>query len=210
VVVQSQGFFRVQQTCRGCGGTGQIITDPCPGCNGLGRVAARRSVEVKVPAGVDTGMALRVQGEGEAGDPGAPRGDLQCVIRVREHNLFQRDGLHLICQVPITFSQAALGGDIEIPTLDGAVTHGLKRGTQGGEVLRLPGKGMPSLRGHRPGDLLVQVVVETPRQLTRRQEELFRELAELEKSHVSPQRKSFMDKVRDFFAGNAAAEGGAK
>src|SRR5262245_47758089 len=153
VVIQSQGFFRVQQTCRGCGGTGQIITDPCPSCNGMGRVAARRTVEVKVPAGVDTGMGLRVSGEGEAGDPGAPRGDLQCVIRVKDHPLFQRDGIHLICQVPITFSQAALGGDIEIPTLDGAVNHSLKRGTQSADVLRIPGKGMPSLRGGRPGDL---------------------------------------------------------
>jgi molecular chaperone DnaJ len=204
VVIQSQGFFRVQQTCRACGGSGAIVTDPCPSCNGRGRVPAKRTLEVKVPPGVDTGMCLALAGEGEAGEPGAPRGDLECVIRVREHPLFHRDGPHLVCQVPITFSQAALGAEIEVPTLDGPVPHQLKRGIQGGEVIRLTGKGMPSVRGGRQGDLLVQVVVETPRQLTKRQEELFRELAELEQKNVSPQRKSFLDKVRDFFAGNAS------
>src|SRR5262249_15056457 len=129
VVIQSQGFFRVQQTCRGCGGTGTIITDPCPGCNGQGRVAAKPTLEVQVPAGVDPGMCLALAGEGEAGEPGAPRGDLECVIRVREHALFHRDGPHLVCQVPITFSQAALGGDIEVPTLEGPAPYNLKRGT---------------------------------------------------------------------------------
>ena len=199
VVIQSQGFFRVQQTCRGCGGRGAIITDPCPECHGNGRVLVRRSIEVAIPPGVDNGTRIRLSGEGEAGEPGAPRGDLYCLIRVKDHPFFQRDGNHLICQVPITFSQAALGGEIQVPTLDGPVTHKLKRGLQSGEVVRLSGRGMPSLRGGGQGDLLVQVIVETPRNLTRRQEELFRELAELDQNHVSPQRKSFLEKLKDFF-----------
>jgi molecular chaperone DnaJ len=199
VVLQSQGFFRMQQTCRGCGGRGIIITDPCPSCHGHGRVPARRTIEIQVPPGVDTGMRIPLRGEGEAGDPGAPRGDLYCRINVREHPVFSRDGNHLICQVPITISQAALGGSIDVPTLDGIMPYSLRRGTQTGEVVRIPGKGMPDVRGRGRGDLLVQVVVETPRQLTKRQEELFRELAEIDHKHVSPQRKSFFDKLRGLF-----------
>jgi molecular chaperone DnaJ len=201
VVIQSHGFFRVQQTCRSCGGTGSIIPDPCPACGGNGRVMAKRTLEVNIPPGVDSGTAVRLSGEGEAGDPGAPRGDLYCLVRVREHALFQRDGPHLLCQVPITFSQATLGGDIEVPTLDGPLSYTLKGGTQSGDVLRIPGRGMPGLRSGRAGDLLVQVILETPRHLTPRQEELFRELAELDRKHVSPQRRGFMDKLREFFAG---------
>jgi len=202
-VIVSQGFFRMQQTCSGCGGRGVVITDPCPGCHGHGRISVRRSIEVNIPPGVDTNTRIRLPGEGEAGEPGAPRGDLYCVTRVREHQLFQREGPHLICQVPITFSQAALGGIVEVPTLDGRLNHTLKRGVQSGEVVRINGKGMPTLqrggRPGRPGDLLVQLVVETPRQLNKRQEELFRELAELEQKNVSPQRKSFLEKLKDFF-----------
>lgn len=205
VVIQSQGFFRIQQTCRSCGGSGAIITDPCPNCSGNGRVSAKRTLEIAIPAGVDEGTAVRMAGEGEAGSAGTPRGDLYCVIRLKEHTLFQRDGQHLICRVPIAFSQAALGGEIDVPTLDGAMKHKLKRGTQSGDVYRISGQGMPHLRGGRKGDLLVQVIVETPRQLTKRQEELFRELAELEQKHVSPERKSFLDKLRDFFAGTESA-----
>jgi molecular chaperone DnaJ len=199
VVLQSQGFFRVQQTCRGCGGRGMIITDPCPGCHGHGRVNARRTIEVNIPAGVATGMRIPLRGEGEAGDPGAPRGDLYLRVNVTEHPVFARDGNHLVCQVPITIGQAALGGTIEVPTLEGVTTYTLKRGTQTGEVLRIPGKGMPDVRGRSSGDLLVQVVVETPRHLTRRQEELFRELAEIDHKHVSPQRKSFFEKLKGLF-----------
>jgi molecular chaperone DnaJ len=207
VVNLRQGFFQIQQTCRGCGGSGHVITDPCPTCRGNGRVLARRNLEVAIPPGVDNGTRIRLSGEGEAGDPGAPRGDLYCLIRVREHSLFQRDGNNLICQVPITFSQAALGGDIEVPTLGGAITHRLKRGIQSGEVIRIAGKGMPSLRGGRAGDLLVALVVETPHHLTKRQEELFRELAEIDQKHVSPERKSFLEKVRSFFAVESPPEG---
>jgi len=206
VVLHNQGFFRMQQTCSGCGGRGVIITDPCPACRAAGRVEVRRTLEVSLPAGVETGNRVRLSGEGEAGEPGAPRGDLYCVVRVREHPLFQRDGPHLICQVPITFSQAALGGEIEVPTLEGAITHTLKRGIQSGEVVRIAGRGMTSLRSGRIGDLLVQVLVETPRSLTKRQEELFRELAEIDQKHVSPQRKNFLDKLRDFFKPEPAPE----
>ncbi len=206
-VLMSQGFFRVQQTCRACGGRGTVITDPCKTCHGHGRVEMRRTLDVSIPPGVDTGTRIRLTGEGEAGQPGAPRGDLYCGVRVKEHPLFQRDGNHLVCRVPITFSQAALGGDLEVPTLDGPITHKLKRGVQSGEVIQIHGKGMPSLRGGRRGDLLVQVLVETPRNLTKRQEELFRELAELDHKHVSPERKSFLDKLRDFFT--PAGEPGA-
>jgi molecular chaperone DnaJ len=200
VVLMSQGIFRLQQTCPGCGGRGAIITDPCPKCHGHGRVNVKRSVVVTVRAGVDNGDRLRVSGEGEAGAPGAARGDLYCVIHVREHALFHRDGANLICQVPVTISQAALGAEIEVPTLDGPVKHTLRRGVQSGDVVRISGRGVPNLRsGGRQGDLLVQVLVETPRSLTKRQEELFRELAEIDQKHVSPERKSFLDKVREFF-----------
>jgi molecular chaperone DnaJ len=198
-VAINQGFFRITQTCRACGGRGTVVVDACPGCSGRGRVVLRRSLEITIPPGVDNGMGIPRRGEGEAGDPGAPRGDLVVMIKVREHPMLTRDGDHLVCHVPITFSQAALGGDIEVPTLDGKLTHTLKRGIQAGEMLRIAGKGMPNLRTGRTGDLLVQVHLETPRQLTKRQEELFRELAELEQKHVSPQRKSFLDKLREFF-----------
>lgn len=204
VVIQSQGFFRMQQTCRGCGGSGFVITDPCSGCHGNGRIVARRTLDVAVPPGVDNGTRIRLGGEGEAGDPGAPRGDLYCLLRVRDHALFQRDGPNLICQVPMTFSQAALGGEIEIPTLDGAIQHHFKRGIQSGEMVRIAGKGMPSLRGGRNGDLLVAVLVETPRHLTKRQEELFRELADIDQKHVSSERKTFLEKLRRFFAADDA------
>jgi molecular chaperone DnaJ len=200
VVIQRQGFFQVQRTCPGCGGRGAVITDPCPHCHGDGRVTVKRTLDVTIPPGVDTGMRVRLNGEGEAGDPGAPRGDLFVLVHVREHPLFRRDGSHLICQVPVTFSQAALGARIEVPTLDGRLDYDLPRGVQSGDVLRIAWKGLPSVRGGRRGDLLVQVVVETPKNLTARQEELFRELAEIEQKHVSPARKGFLDKLRDFFS----------
>jgi molecular chaperone DnaJ len=207
VVVMQQGFFRLQQTCPGCGGRGAVITDPCPNCRGNGRVTVRRSVPVAIQAGVNTGDRVRLSGEGEAGDPGAPRGDLYCLIRVREHALFHRDGANLICQVPVTISQAALGAAIQVPTLDGPIEHTLRRGVQGGDVVRLGGRGLPNLRaGGRRGDLLVQVVVETPRNLTKRQEELFRELAEIDQKNVSPERKSFLDRLKEFFTPEPPAE----
>lgn len=198
-VFLNQGFFRLQQACPGCGGHGKVITDPCPNCHGRSVVEMRRTLKVGIPAGVDTGNRVRVPGEGGLGDLGAPRGDLFCRVRVREHALFQREGPHLICQVPITFSQAALGAEIEVPALDGPVRHTLKKGTQSHDVVKIAGRGMPDVQSGRRGDLVVQVVVETPRHLTKRQEELVRELAELDQKNVSPQRKSFLDKLKDFF-----------
>lgn len=210
VVLQGQGFFRIQQTCPGCGGRGVVLPDPCRKCHGGGLVSVERSIEVNIPAGVDNDMTLRVPGEGEVGDPGAPPGDLYCVLRVRPHPLFVRNGLDLHCEVPVTFSQAALGAEIEVPTLEGKfIPQTLPRGTQGGDELRVRGKGMPGLyRDGRPdgrvGDLVVHVRVVTPRNLTKRQEELLRELAELDGNHVSPERKSFLEKVRAFFTPEAA------
>jgi molecular chaperone DnaJ len=202
VVIQRQGFFQVQRTCSGCGGRGAVITDPCGQCHGDGRVTVRRTLEVSIPAGVDTGMRVRLNGEGEAGDPGGPRGDLFVVVDVRDHPLFGRDGPHLVCQVPVTFSQAALGAEIEVPTLDGPQKHELKGGVQSGDVVRISGQGMPNVRGGRRGDLMVQIIVETPKKLTDRQQELYRELAELDHKNVSPERKSFFDKVKEFFKDN--------
>jgi molecular chaperone DnaJ len=207
VVLQGQGFFRIQQTCGSCGGRGVVIPDPCPKCRGNGTVEVERELTVHIPPGVDNDVSIRLPGEGEAGDPGAPPGDLFCVIRVRKHALFVRHGQDLHCEVPVTFSQAALGSAIDVPTLDGRfITHNLRRGTQGGEELRIPGRGMPHLRGGRHGNLVVHVRVVTPRNLSKRQEELLRELDELEGKHVSPERKSFLDRVREFFTASAPAD----
>ncbi len=199
VVLVNQGFFRIQQTCRGCGGSGVIITDPCAKCRGWGKMDVQRSLDFNLPPGVFDGFAFRLQGEGSAGAPGGPRGDLICEVRVREHPLLHRDGDHLYCRVPITFSQAALGGPVLIPTLEGTIEHMLPAGLQSGEFVTLQSKGMPSLRSGRRGDLKVQVMVETPRTLSTKQEELLRELAELDNKNVSPHRKGFFDKVKEFF-----------
>jgi molecular chaperone DnaJ len=199
VTTVRQGFLSIRQTCPGCGGYGQVITDPCATCRGRGRVAVKRTLDVDIPAGAFPGLRLMLRGEGEAGEQGAPRGDLICEISVKEHSLFRREGEHLICQVPVTFSQAALGSDIDVPTLDGPLEHNLKAGTQSGDVIRISGRGMPSVRTGRRGDLHVIVLVETPRNLTKRQEEIFRELAEIDQKHVSAQRKSFFEKIRDLF-----------
>jgi molecular chaperone DnaJ len=204
VILQGQGFFRIQQTCPGCGGSGAIITDPCPTCRGARRVTVERTITLQVPPGVDTNMRLRVAGEGEAGMPGAPPGDLYCVFRVRRHPLFHRDNIDLHCEIPITFSLAALGGVIEVPTIDGTpVAHTLSRGVQGGDEVRLKGKGVPHVENGRKGDLVVHLRVVTPRNLTKRQEELLRELEDIDSKQVPPERKSWLDRVRDFFAGDS-------
>lgn len=201
VTIQRQGFFQVQQTCRGCNGQGVIITDPCTSCRGNGRVVGRQTLDVDIPAGVDTGDRIRFSGLGDAGDPGGPRGDLEFAIRVKEHRFFQRDGQNLICQWPITFSQAALGGPIEITTLTGQkVAYELPRGIQTHEVVRLAGHGMPPRRnGVRKGDLLVQVVVDTPQSLNAEQEQLLRRLAEMEQTQVgTPHKKSIFSRLKDW------------
>jgi molecular chaperone DnaJ len=189
-VVQARGFFQVATTCPGCGGEGVRVTDPCGGCRGTGRVLMPVNLKVDIPPGVESGMLLQVRGQGEPGDPGAPRGNLRIQVLVRKHTFFERNRNDLFCQVPISFAQAVLGGDIEVPTLDGPDRLHVPRGTQSGDVLRLKGRGMPDIGGRGRGDELVEVVLETPRTLTARQEELFRELADLDHEDVSPKRKS--------------------
>jgi molecular chaperone DnaJ len=198
-VVQSQGFFRVQTTCPACRGAGKIVRDKCGGCGGSGRKEKTVTLEVQVPAGVDNGMQLCLRGEGEPGPDGGPRGDLYCDIRVAKHPFFERDGTNLICEVPVTFAQAVLGAVFEIPLLQGKHTLEVDAGTQPGDVIRVRGEGLPEPRGTRRGDLLVRVQVEVPRKLTKKQEELVRELAALDQQHsVKTHHKSFFEKLWDF------------
>lgn len=202
-VIQSQGFFRVQTTCPACKGEGRTVRDPCHDCNGSGRVMKTSTLEISIPAGVDTGMQMPIRGEGEAGIKGGPRGDLLVNFQVKEHPLFERHGQDLLCRLPISYSQAALGAEVEIPTLTGRESLKIKAGTQPGDVHRLRHKGMPDPNGrHHVGDQIVEIQVEVPRKVSKRQEELLRELAELEENDVMPQKKSFFDQVKDFFAGD--------
>ncbi len=200
----SQGFFSVQQTCPTCHGSGKMVSDPCAACKGAGRVKHHKTLSVKIPAGIDEGDRIRLGGEGEAGVNGGPPGDLYVVIHLKEHGVFQRDGDDLHCEMPISFTTAALGGEIEIPTLDGQAKVKIAAETQTGQVLRLRGKGIKGVRSSSPGDLLCEIVVETPVRLTDRQRELLRELEEINRKdgdRHNPRAKSFMDKVRTFFAG---------
>ncbi|MBK7660853.1 MAG: molecular chaperone DnaJ [Betaproteobacteria bacterium] len=199
----SQGFFSVQQTCPTCHGSGKMVSDPCTACKGAGRVKHHKTLSVKIPAGIDEGDRIRLGGEGEAGVNGGPPGDLYVVIHLKEHGVFQRDGDDLHCEMPISFTTAALGGEIEIPTLDGQAKVKIAAETQTGQVLRLRGKGIKGVRSSAPGDLLCEIVVETPVRLTDRQRELLRELEEINRKdgdRHNPRAKSFMDKVRTFFA----------
>ena len=199
----SQGFFSVQQTCPTCHGSGKMVSDPCTACKGAGRVKHHKTLSVKIPAGIDEGDRIRLGGEGEAGVNGGPPGDLYVVIHLKEHGVFQRDGDDLHCEMPISFTTAALGGEIEIPTLDGQAKVKIAAETQTGQVLRLRGKGIKGVRSSSPGDLLCEIVVETPVRLTDRQRELLRELEEINRKdgdRHNPRAKSFMDKVRTFFA----------
>jgi molecular chaperone DnaJ len=202
-VRMSQGFFSIQQTCPTCHGSGRMISDPCGTCRGAGRVKKHKTLAVKIPAGVDEGDRIRLSGEGEAGVNGGPPGDLYVVVHLKEHGVFQREGDDLHCQMPISFSQAALGGEIEIPTLDGSAKIKVPPETQTGQVFRLRGKGIKGVRSSYPGDLLCEVVVETPVRLTERQKELLRELEDinLKDNRHNPRAKSFMDRVKEFFAG---------
>jgi molecular chaperone DnaJ len=202
-IVQARGFFQVATTCPACGGNGTRITDPCPKCRGAGRSPVSVQLQVDIPPGVESGMWLQLRNQGEAGDPGAPRGNLRIQVLVRKHPFFERRRNDLFTQVPISFAQAALGADVEVPTLDGPESLAVPRGTQSGDVLRIKGRGMPDLGGRSRGDELVEVVVETPRHLTARQEELLREFAEIEHEQVSPRRKSFFEKLRDYFTEEA-------
>jgi molecular chaperone DnaJ len=200
----SQGFFSIQQTCPTCHGTGKMITDPCATCRGAGRLKKHKTLAVKIPAGVDEGDRIRLSGEGEAGVNGGPPGDLYVVIHLKPHSVFQREGDDLHCEMPISFAQASLGGEIEIPTLDGSAKIKVPAETQTGQVFRLRGKGIKGVRSSYPGDLMCEVVVETPVRLTDRQKEILRELDESmrkDPTRHSPRAKSFMEKVREFFAG---------
>ena len=203
-VRMQQGFFSIQQTCPRCRGSGTIITDPCPACRGEGRLREQKTLSVKVPPGVDTGDRIRLAGEGEAGENGGPPGDLYVQIRVKEHPIFSRDDNHLYCEVPISFVTAALGGELEVPTLDARVMLKIPPETQTGKVFRLRGKGVQPVRGGPVGDLLCRVVVETPVNLTRRQKELleeFRNVTEEGGSRHNPQASSWLDGVKKFFEG---------
>jgi molecular chaperone DnaJ len=203
-VRMSQGFFSIQQACPACHGSGKIIADPCRDCSGAGRVKRHKTLSVKIPAGIDEGDRIRLAGEGEAGVNGGPPGDLYVVIHLKEHAVFQRDANDLHCQMPVSFTTAALGGDIAIPTLEGQAKVKIPPETQTGQVLRLRGKGIKGVRSSHPGDLLCEIVVETPVKLTERQKELLRELEEInlrDGDRHNPRAKSFMDRMREFFAG---------
>ncbi|MBT7950155.1 MAG: molecular chaperone DnaJ [Gammaproteobacteria bacterium] len=201
-VRMQQGFFSVQQTCPKCRGAGKMITDPCSSCNGQGRVRDNKTISVKVPAGVDTGDRIRLSGEGEAGQNRGPSGDLYVDVSVKEHAIFTRDDSNLYCDVPISFATATLGGEIEVPTLDGRVTLKIPAESQTGKMFRLRAKGVKSVRGSSKGDLLCRVAVETPVNLNKKQKELLKEFEKAmdndSKKH-SPRASTWLDGVKKFF-----------
>ncbi|MBT3199569.1 MAG: molecular chaperone DnaJ [Phycisphaerales bacterium] len=200
---QESGFFGMSVRvipCPKCQGRGVTITDPCPSCRGSGRARKNRVLTVKVPAGVSDGQVIRVRGEGGPGQDGTTRGDLHCYVRVKTHPLLVRNANDLVCQVPIAFSQAALGGKIDVPTLSGSHEISIPHGSQNGDVITLRGKGLPSLRTGRRGDQHVQVFIEVPKKLTKHQTELLKQYAETEQVDVTPQRKGFLDKLKEYFA----------
>jgi molecular chaperone DnaJ len=195
-----QGFFSIARTCTTCQGTGQVITDPCPKCKGEGRILRQRTVEAKVPAGVEDGTRIRYAGLGEAGYFGGPPGDLYVVLHVKEHPFFEREGNDLHCVIPISFSQAALGTEIKVPTLDGDQALKIPEGTQSGTSFRIKNKGIPVLNGHGKGDLFVEIRVQTPTKLNKRQRELLQELDATTRVENRPQRRTLLGKVKDIFA----------
>jgi molecular chaperone DnaJ len=197
-----QGFFSVQQTCPRCHGKGTMIEDPCPNCQGQGRTQEHKTLSVKVPPGVDSGDRIRLAGEGEAGEHGGPPGDLYVQVAVQPHDIFSREDNHLYCEVPISFAIAALGGELEVPTLDGKVLLKIPAGTQTGRLFRMRGKGVKPVRGGPMGDLMCRVLVETPVKLTGEQEELIKRLDESMKkggAKHSPHSTTWVDGVKKFF-----------
>lgn len=201
-VRMQQGFFSVQQTCPSCHGEGQVVSDPCTSCHGQGRKQQTKKLSVKIPAGVDTGDRIRLSGEGEAGSHGGPSGDLFVQVNVRDHAIFERDGKHLYCEVPISFIDAALGGELEVPTLESRVKLKIPAETQTGKLFRLRGKGIKPVRGGAVGDLLVRVTVETPVNLSGKQKELLREFEtamDEQQKHHGPKKHGFFDSVKKFF-----------
>jgi molecular chaperone DnaJ len=194
-----QGFFTVERTCPTCGGLGQTIKNPCKACNGAGRVEKEKTLSVNIPAGVETGTRIRLAGEGEAGMRGGPTGDLYIFIEVTEHALFQREGNNLFCRVPVSMADAALGGDIEVPTIDGGKSRvKIPEGSQSGRQMRLRAKGMPALRSKESGDMFIELAVETPVNLTARQKELLREFNALSEAN-NPQSAGFFSAVKNFW-----------
>jgi molecular chaperone DnaJ len=202
-----QGFFTVARTCPQCGGNGRVVTKPCPACRGAGRVAKERKITVKIPAGISTGQQLRLQGEGEAGGPGAPAGHLYVVVHVEEHEFFRRDGMNLFCEIPVNFTTLALGGEITVPTLDGSESVKIPEGTQTGTTLRLRNKGMPDVNGRGRGDLFATVQVQTPRKLTKDQRLLIEQLSRAlppekfePRAHAEEHgERNLFDRVKDMF-----------
>ncbi len=196
----SQGFFTIERTCPTCQGRGETIEDPCEKCGGSGRVTQERTLSVNIPAGVEDGTRIRLSGEGEAGVRGGPAGDLYIFLSLKPHEFFQRDGADIFCRVPLSMTQAALGGQFEVPTLDGEKQRvKVPEGTQTGKQFRLKGKGMPVLRSSHFGDMYIQVVVETPRNLSRRQRELLEEFDKVSSEQTNPESTGFFSRVKDFF-----------
>ena len=205
----SMGFFVSRQVieCPQCHGRGWMAQKPCRDCRGTGRAARERLIEVKIPAGVHDGQSIRLRGEGEPGPSGTQRGDLRCVVRVRRHEFFDRDGDHLICALPIGFTQAALGAQVDAPTLTGAAPLRIPPGTQHGAIFRLDGKGLPNLRSGRRGDQIVQVLIEIPKKLTRDQEDLLRRFAATEDQNVLPESKGFFERVKEYLTRESDQKG---
>ncbi len=198
----SQGFFTIERTCPTCHGRGEVIEDPCTACNGQGRITRERTLSVNIPAGVEDGTRIRLAGEGEAGLRGGPPGDLFIFLSIVPHDFFQRDGADLFCRVPIAMTTAALGGSIEVPTLDGGVVRvKVPEGTDTGQTFRLRSKGMPVLRSSATGDLHIQVQVETPQNLNKKQKDLLRQFEEASTEKNSPESEGFVSKMRAFFDG---------
>jgi molecular chaperone DnaJ len=202
-VRMQQGFFTISRTCSRCGGEGKIITDPCKTCRGRKRVERERTLSIKIPAGVETGTTIRLSGEGELGTYGGPPGDLYVYLTVEEHALFQREGQDIVCAVPISFVQAALGSEIDVPTLTGPMKLKIPAGTQPGHVFRFRGKGFPHLRGGGSGDQLCRILVEVPAKLTAKQKELLQEFDRLSGEHSAPITTGFFDKVKEIFGEKA-------
>jgi molecular chaperone DnaJ len=200
VVMTSAGFFSMRSTCPRCHGRGEVITEACTGCGGNGRKLKEREITIKIPAGIEDGMTMRIAGEGESGEQGGPSGDLLCDVHIRPHPLFKRAGAEVYLELPVGFAQAALGAKIEVPTLRGRKEVKISGGTQGGHVVRMKGEGFPKIDGYGRGDQLVEVVVEVPSKLTKEQEKLLREFAETEERNITPERKTFIDKVKKLFS----------